>query len=179
MNEEKENIQEECAEHMEADVCMERSQQKNRKTFVVYIMALFCVALGLILVSYIMQQHVNSQVEVLGSQLTEQTDAAKGAKAKADQLQSKLDALQEQLNAAEQENETLKQQLTEQEAAQEACAKLIELEQLIEEDTEAAEVLMDEMDTAYTREALTDPQKLPLTGAAAERYAALCEQLGK
>lgn len=176
MNEEKESIQ---AERMKEEVCTERSQQKNRKTFVVYIMALFCVALGLILLSYIMQQHVNSQVEVLGSQLTEQTDAAKGAKAKADQLQAKLDALQEQLNAAEQENETLKQQIAEQEAAQEACAKLIELEQLVGEDTEEAEALIDEMDTAYTREALTDPQRLPLTGAAADRYAALCEQLDK
>ena len=173
MSEQKDN------EIQESTVCQERSQQKTRKIFVLYIIGLFCVALGLILLSYIMQQHANAQLEALDTQLTEQTDAAKGAKARADQLQEKMDSMQDQLDEAKAESDELTQQVKDQETALQAYDQMIELMQLAETDADAAEKLIDEMDAAYTREALTNPNKQPLTGAAAEEYESICDALEK
>ena len=60
----------------EEAVSIDRSRQKSRRVFVFYIIGLFCVALVLILLSYVMQAHANQELEALGTQLTEQTDAA-------------------------------------------------------------------------------------------------------
>ena len=85
----------------EEAVSIDRSRQKSRRVFVFYIIGLFCVALVLILLSYVMQAHANQELEALGTQLTEQTDAANGARAKVDQLQDSIDKLQADLAEAE------------------------------------------------------------------------------
>ena len=165
---------------LEQVVSEDRNQQKNRRTFVLYIIGLFFVALCLILLSYIMQQHANDQLAELDSQLTEQTDAAKGAKARADQLQTQLDSMQEKLDEQGKQIDSLTQQTETQKVALEACSQLFELEQLMREDnTEEAGQLVDEMDTAYSRDTLVDPEKQPLTDTAAERYQSICDTLGK
>lgn len=165
---------------LEQVVSEDRNQQKNRRTFVLYIIGMFFVALCLILLSYIMQQHANDQLAELDSQLTEQTDAAKGAKARADQLQTQLDSMQEKLDEQGKQIDSLTQQTETQKVALEACNQLFELEQLMREDnTEEAGQLVDEMDTAYSRDTLVDPEKQPLTDTAAERYQSICDTLGK
>lgn len=94
----------------EEAVSIDRSRQKSRRVFVFYIIGLFCVALVLILLSYVMQAHANQELEALGTQLTEQTDAANGARAKVDQLQDSVDKLQADLKTAQEQNETLTKQ---------------------------------------------------------------------
>lgn len=165
---------------LEQVVNEDRSQQKNRRVFVLYIIGLFFVALCLILLSYVMQQHANDKLAELDSQLTQQTDAAQGAKARADQLQTQLDTMQSKLDEQDKQIDTLTEQTEIQKTALKAYNQLIELEQLMREDnTEQASQLVDEMDTAYSRDTLTDKEKQPLTDSAAERYQTICENLDK
>lgn len=163
----------------EEAVSIDRSRQKSRKVFVFYIIGLFCVALALILLSYVMQAHANQQLEDLGAQLTEQTDAAAGAKAKADQMQATIDAMQKQLDENQKESDLLNQTIDGQKKSIDALDLLWQLERAWqEEDTETAVSLIGKMDKAYTRAVLTDQTKEPLTGEAAAEYAEICADLG-
>lgn len=163
----------------EQAVSIDRSRQKSRKIFVFYIIGLFCVALALILLSYVMQAHANQKLEDLGAQLTEQTDAAAGAKARADQMQATIDAMQTQLDEAQKESDTLNETIEQQKAAMDALDQLWQLERAWQEnDTETAVELIESMDEAYTRAVLTDETKQPLIGDAAREYADICEDLG-
>lgn len=172
--------QNEKIDDLEKVVNEDRSQQKNRRTFVLYIIGLFFIALCLILLSYVMQQHANDKLAELDSQLAQQTDAAQGAKARADQLQGQLDSMQEKLDEQKKQLDTLNEQTETQKIALEACNKLFELEQLMRDDkTEEAGQLVDEMDTAYSRDTLVDTEKQPLTDTAAQRYQSICDTLGK
>lgn len=158
---------------------IDRSRQKSRRVFVFYIIGLFCVALVLILVSYVMQQHANRQLEDLGSQLTEQTDAATGAKARADQLQATIDAMQEQLDESKATTDMLNQTVEEQKKSLDAMNNLWQLERAYQrDDSETALEIIEQMDSAYTRDVLIDEQKEPLTGDAAQEYADICSELG-
>ncbi len=178
MNKENKKQEEDIKIYEEA-VSIDRSRQKSRKIFVFYIVGLFCVALGLILLSYVMQAHANRQLEDLGTQLTQQTDAAAGAKARADQLQAKMDALQEQMEEIQQENETLQQTVEEQEKNADALNSLWQLEKAVQdEDMQQARSIIRSMDNVYTRAVLTDSTKAPLTGDAAQEYSDICEELG-
>lgn len=170
--------QEEDIKIYEETVSIDRSRQKSRKIFVFYIIGLFCVALVLILVSYVMQAHANQQLEDLGTQLTQQTDAAKGAKAKADQLQETMDTIQKQLDESKEENAALQSTVEEQEKAIAALEQLWQLEQAYRTgDDSAARELVEKMDQAYTRAVLTDENKQPLTGESAKEYAEICRAL--
>ena len=170
--------QEEDIKIYEETVSIDRSRQKSRKIFVFYIIGLFCVALVLILVSYVMQAHANQQLEDLGTQLTQQTDAAKGAKAKADQLQETMDTIQKQLDESKEENAALQSTVEEQEKAISALEQLWQLEQAYRTgDDSTARKLVEKMDQAYTRAVLTDENKQPLTGESAKEYAEICRAL--
>lgn len=172
------NIEKDIKIYEEA-VSIDRSKQKSRKIFVFYIIGLFCVALGLILLSYVMQAHANKQLADLGAQLTQQTDAAAGAKSRADQLQQTLDSLQSQLEQSKQQNDELNKTVEAQESSIDTLMKLIQLERTWQAgDIEGAKKIIEQMDKAYTREVLTDSSKEPLSGEAAEEYAKLCENLG-
>ena len=163
----------------EEAVSIDRSRQKSRKVFVFYIIGLFCVALALILLSYVMQAHANQQLEDLGAQLTEQTDAAAGAKAKADQMQATIDSMQKQLDESQKESDTLNQTIDEQKKSIDALNQLWQLERAWQEDDSAAAVtIIKQMDKAYTRAVLTDQTKEPLIGEAAAEYAEICTDLG-
>lgn len=163
----------------EEAVSIDRSRQKSRKVFVFYIIGLFCVALGLILLSYVMQAHANRQLEDLGAQLTQQTDAVAGAKARADQLQATIDAMQTQLDESKQQADTLNQTVEAQKKSIDAMNSLWQLERAYQqEDYETALDIIEQMDEAYTRDVLTDQAVEPLTGDAAQEYADICDDLG-
>ena len=153
----------------EEAVSIDRSRQKSRRVFVFYIIGLFCVALVLILLSYVMQAHANQELEALGTQLTEQTDAANGARAKADQLQDSIDKLQADLAEAQKQNGTLTKQSEDAAKNAEALDQLWQLEKAYQDG---------EKDTAReTRDALTNETAAPLTGSAAKEYADICDAL--
>lgn len=159
----------------EEAVSIDRSRQKSRKVFVFYIIGLFCVALCLILLSYVMQAHANQKLEDLGAQLSEQTA---GAKAKVDQLQSTVDAMQKQLDENKSEAEEMQTTMDAQKQAMDALNHLWQLERAWQEDdVNAALAIIQQMDKAYTRDALVDVEKGPLTGEAAKEYADICADL--
>ncbi len=163
----------------EEAVSIDRSRQKSNRVFVFYIISLFCVALVLILISYVMQVHTNDKLEDLNTQLTEQTDTATGAQAKAEQLQETIDSMQQQLDEANAEKETLTGTVDEQTKSIEALNSLWQLERAYQEgDSDTALALIEEMDAAYTREVLTDTATAPLTDDAATEYSDICDALG-
>ena len=162
----------------EEAVSIDRSRQKSRRVFVFYIIGLFCVALVLILLSYVMQAHANQELEALGTQLTEQTDAANGARAKVDQLQDSIDKLQADLAEAQKQNGTLTKQSEDAAKNAEALDQLWQLEKAYQDgEKDTAREIIDKMDAAYTRNALTNETAAPLTGAAAKEYADICDAL--
>lgn len=178
MSEEKNKKLEEDIKIYEEAVSIDRSRQKSRKVFVFYIIGLFCVALVLILLSYVMQTHANQKLEALGTQLTEQTDAANGAKAKVDQLQDSVDKLQADLNTAQEQNEKLTKQSQDATKNAEALDQLWQLEKAYQDgEKDTAHEIIDKMDAAYTRDALTNETTAPLTGSAAKEYADICDAL--
>ena len=162
----------------EEAVSIDRSRQKSRRVFVFYIIGLFCVALVLILLSYVMQAHANQELEALGTQLTEQTDAANGARAKVDQLQDSIDKLQADLAEAQKQNGTLTKQSEDAAKNAEALDQLWQLEKAYQDgEKDTAREIIDKMDAAYTRDALTNETAAPLTGSAAKAYADICDAL--
>lgn len=187
-------------DHVEEDITIydendsiARSRQKSRRVFVFYIIALFSVALVVILASYVLQAHQRQQLETMDKQLNEQFDITAGAQNRAEQmqnqlrkLQKKLDKAQEQLDSTQEEldseKDKLKQSKEELKTAQQevkALNDLWKLEELYKDGSyDAAEELIDQMDEAYTREALTNSEKSPLTGEAATEYYDICTALG-
>ena len=81
-----------------------KSRQKSRKVFVFYIVALFSVALVIILASYVVQAHQQQQ-------LNEQITVAEGAKSRADKIQDQMESLQERIDKLEGELEDTNSQL--------------------------------------------------------------------
>ena len=125
-----------------------------------------------------MQAHANQKLEDLGAQLTEQTDAATGAKAKVDQLQATVDAIQKQLDDNQKEIDTLHAGMTEQQKKIDALNQMWKLERLWQQgETDDARAIIQKMDETYTRTALTDKNGL-LGADAASEYAKICRDLG-
>ncbi len=63
----------------------------SRKTLTFYIVALFSVAIALIMISYVAQSRANEKVANLSSQLNEQQSAVQGVAKKMDDLQRRFD----------------------------------------------------------------------------------------
>lgn len=163
-----------------------KSRQKSRKVFVFYIVALFSVALVIILASYVLQSHQQQQ-------LNEQIDVAEGAKNRMQKVQAELDALQESVDDLQKELEETKEQLSQAQADKEKAEESVEekqehlkafnlfwqLEKAYQSgDEEEAKELISEMDQAYGRENLTDSSKAPLKKDAANEYKDICDALG-
>ncbi|MDO5549090.1 MAG: hypothetical protein Q4F79_11490 [Eubacteriales bacterium] len=163
-----------------------KSRQKSRKIFVFYIVALFSVALVIILASYVVQSHQQQQ-------LNEQIDVAEGAKNRMQKVQTQMDSLQESLDDLQKELDKTKKQLSrtekDRDQAQEdakdleqqmqALDLLWQLEKAYQSgDDEQAEELITEMDLTFGRKNLMDSSKEPLKGEAAEEYKDICDALG-
>ncbi len=65
----------------------------SRTTLTFYIVALFSVAIALIMISYVAQSKANKQLENLSTQLSEQQTAALGVSQKMENLQTQYDEL--------------------------------------------------------------------------------------
>lgn len=78
--------------------------QESKKFLVFYVIGLFCVALALILLSYVSQVRADRRLNELSSQLTTQTSAVEGAKARLQVLQQ---SVEEQGRVLEKQQKTL------------------------------------------------------------------------
>ncbi len=77
-------------------VSQEQPEKKlSRTTLTFYIVALFSVAIALILISYVAQSRADRQLESLSTQLNEQQTVAQGATQKMEALQKQLDEQQQ------------------------------------------------------------------------------------
>ncbi len=65
--------------------------QESKKFLVFYVIGLFCVALALILLSYVSQVRADRRLNELSSQLTTQTSAVEGANARLQVLQHSVE----------------------------------------------------------------------------------------
>lgn len=79
--EEKNNAPQPCGE----------KQPESKKFLVFYVIGLFCVALALILLSYVAQVRSNNRLNELSNQLSTQTSAAEGANARVQVLQQSVE----------------------------------------------------------------------------------------
>lgn len=73
-------------------------QPESKKFLVFYVIGLFCVALALILLSYIAQVRSDRRLNELTNQLTTQTSAAEGANARVQVLQQSVEEQSKVLN---------------------------------------------------------------------------------
>ncbi len=71
----------------------EPGKRLSRTTLTFYIVALFSVAIALIMISYVAQSKANKQLESLSTQLNEQQTAALGVSQKMENLQKQYDEL--------------------------------------------------------------------------------------
>lgn len=71
------------------DLC--ERQQESKKYLIFYVIGLFCVALALILLSYVSQVRADRRLNELSSQLTSQTSAVEGANARVQVLQQSVE----------------------------------------------------------------------------------------
>ena len=164
-----------------------KSRQKSRKVFVFYIVALFSVALVIILASYVLQAHQQQQ-------LNEQINVAEGAKSRADKIQDQLESLQEQIDELEGKLEDTNEQLEQAEADKnkaeadirqrddsiKALEFLWQLEKAYQAgDYDQAREIITEMDLSYGRKTLVNASKQPLVNDAAAEYQDICDALSE
>ena len=148
-----------------------QAQKRGRRFLTFYIIALFSIALVLIGISYMSQV----KVDRLNSQLTEQTTAAQGAKAKAEELQT---LVTDQQKTIEEYNELfgIEKGKTASDARKaldeknEALNYLWQLEKNYQKDEwESCQQILQKMQTAYGDQ-LEDRENGVLTGAAWDEY---------
>lgn len=72
----------------------QQEKKLSRTTLTFYIVALFSVAIALILISYVAQARADKQLESLSNKLNEQQTVAQGATQKMELLQQQLDEQQ-------------------------------------------------------------------------------------
>lgn len=149
----------------------------NRKFLAFYIVALFCVVLVLIILSYLAQVHSKDQLSQLNQQLGEQTTVAQGAQERADQLQQQYEQLQEQYDQLESQlqstlegEQELSDTLYQKERQLQALAVFWKIEQayLTGDETECRR-LIDYLELMWAD---------ALTGDALDEYERICEDIG-
>lgn len=72
--------------------------QESKKYLVFYVIGLFCVALALILLSYVSQVRADKRLSELSTQLDTQTSAVQGANARVEVLQQSVEEQTKLLN---------------------------------------------------------------------------------
>ena len=146
--------------------------QESKKFLVFYVSGLFCVALALILLSYISQVRADRRLNELSSQLTTQTSAVEGANARLQVLQHSVEeqgrVLSEQQKTLdtlmkETGTETMEEMLAAVERLNQQKTVLYELtmaqQEIAQEKLPAAKARLESMVKTYTLEALNGTGK--------------------
>lgn len=92
----------------------EQPHQESKRYLVFYVIALFSVALVLILLSYLTQVKADRELANMGVQLQQQTTAVEGAQARMELLQDSLAKQEETIAALEKEADKRKEELADQ-----------------------------------------------------------------
>ena len=153
----------------------EEKHQESKRYLIFYVIALFSVALVLILLSYMTQAKADRELATMGVQLEQQTTAVKGAEARMEVLQrtveeqaAKLELLEEQLADETVENsETFNKY--------KALSTLVEAQQLEKQGSiAAAKALVTTLESRYGTERLDgEGEDEIFTAAQHEIYSAL------
>lgn len=158
-------------------------QPESKRFLVFYVIGLFCVALALILLSYVAQVRSDRRLSELTNQLSTQTSAAEGANARVQVLQQSVEEQTKVLNQLMEQTgtENTEDLVAAVEALSGQTAVLSELltaqQQLEQGDTTGAKACLDELVTAYGLDALNGTaQDALLTGEAAAVFTALYQQ---
>lgn len=158
-------------------------QPESKKFLVFYVIGLFCVALALILLSYIAQVRSDRRLNELTNQLTTQTSAAEGANARVQVLQQSVEEQTKVLNQLMQQTgtENTEQLLAAVEKLSEQKKVLYEMtmaqQELAQGQNEAAKERIDTVVKEYTLERLNGTaQDALLTQEAAALFTALYQQ---
>ncbi len=146
--------------------------QESKKFLVFYVIGLFCVALALILLSYVSQVRADRRLNELSSQLTTQTSAVEGANARLQVLQHSveeqgrvLNEQQKTLDALIKETgtETVEDMVAAVERLNQQKRVLYELtmaqQEVAQGKVPAAKARLDSMVKTYTLEALNGTAK--------------------
>ena len=128
----------------------EEKHQESKRYLVFYVIALFSVALVLILLSYMTQVKADREVANMGIQLQEQTTAVKGAEARMEVLQRTVEEQTAKLKTAEEKLARLDAQSEEYLEKYKALATLVEAQQLEKQgDLAGAKALVGTLDDRY------------------------------
>lgn len=108
----------------------EEKRQESKRYLIFYVIALFSVALVLILLSYVTQSKANKELASMGVQLQQQTSAVEGAQARMEVLQQTVEeqsVLLEELQGQLEEQESRTDEYREK---YKALATLLEAQEL-------------------------------------------------
>ena len=128
----------------------EEKHQESKRYLVFYVIALFSVALVLILLSYMTQVKADRELATMGVQLEQQTTAVKGAEARMEVLQRAVEEQAAKLEEAEAKLEEATAQREEYLEKSKALATLVEAQQLEKQgDIAGAKALVGTLDDRY------------------------------
>lgn len=158
-------------------------QPESKKFLVFYVIGLFCVALALILLSYIAQVRADRRLNELSSQLSTQTSAAEGANARVQVLQQSVEEQGKVLDELMKQTGTdnTEDLLTAVEKLSDQKTVLYEMtmaqQELDQGDAQQAKKRLDDLVAAYTLERLNGTAKdALLTEEPAALFTALYQQ---
>ena len=166
-----------------------KSQQKSRRVFVFYIVALFCVALFIILASYVVQSNKQREFDSMGAELNKQVTLANGEREQLKEkiksvekknktLKADLKTAQSDLSKKDEELKAAQEQLEQSEADAEAMAMLLDLQRVyLAGSVNQSQSRILQMDSKFEHKVLVDEEQKPLTGDAAKLYADICAEM--
>ena len=134
---------------------IEEKHQESKRYLIFYVIALFSVALVLILLSYMTQVKADRELATMGVQLEQQTTAVKGAEARMEVLQRTVEEQAAKLKEAEEKLAEEESQSREYLEKYKALATLSEAQQLEKQgDLAGAKQLVGTLEPRYGAERL-------------------------
>lgn len=121
--------------------------QESKKYLVFYVIGLFCVALALILLSYVSQVRADKRLSELSTQLDTQTSAVQGANARVEVLQQSVEEQTKLLN----EQQTILDKLMKQTNTDNTDDMLAALEKLSDQKKVLYEMLLAQQELEQSR----------------------------
>lgn len=121
--------------------------QESKKYLVFYVIGLFCVALALILLSYVSQVRADKRLSELSTQLDTQTSAVQGANARVEVLQQSVEEQTKLLN----EQQAILDKLMEQTGTDNTDDMMTTLEKLSDQKKVLYEMLLAQQELEQSR----------------------------
>ncbi len=162
----------------------EPAKRLSRTTLTFYIVALFSVAIALIMISYVAQSKANKQLENLSTQLNEQQTAALGVSQKMENLQIQYDELNRVIDDVRSElgNEQAKTDVVgatkKRMEERDVYARLMRINSLLlKGDIVGAETELASLDSVYGEKSLLGEEEDGFSQDISEQYTAAREMV--